>query len=296
MRKTCAFLCFSGLVSLAAWWGVEKWERGVAVGRRDVGLGRREVRIEPMEAMVISPGPMTSATRIPKIQNPCQSAIKSRTPHRPAPGQVAPSIWCRWSGLEASSTSSPSRIEAYVSSRAGRAASGPPIRRGLCSDKWRNWSIGKLGPVPSSWAVVWMSCSSSGGVVGCMIRIKSAPKRLTLGDKSPRKNKNLTGSRSPVEGEMKIRREEKEERAREERPMSESGTERDSVGWVGKESDAFEGFLSFMCGWELDRGRTARETGKVGANGGRADQEVCGCKPYVQKRGLRGRFGEYGGE
>lgn len=37
---------------------------------------------------------------------------------------------------------------------------------------------------------------------------------------------------------MKIRREEKEERAREERPMSERGSERDSVGWVGKERDA----------------------------------------------------------
>lgn len=112
-----------------------------------------------------------------------------------------------------------------------------------------------------------------------MIRIKSAPKRLTLGDKSPRKNKNLTGSRSPVEGEMKIRRDEKEERASEERPMSESGTERDSVGCVGKESDA-EGFqLRMRVG--AGPGRTARETGKIGANGGRADQEICGCEPYV---------------
>lgn len=141
--------------------------------------------------------------------------------------------------------------------------------------------MGRLGPVPSSsWAVVCMSCSNGGGAVGCMIRIKRAPKRLTLGDKSPRKNKNLTGSRSPVEGEMKMRREEKEERAREERPMSESGTERDSVGWVGKESDALEGFqLRMRVGaWQ---GRTAGETGKVGADGGRADQEICGCEPHV---------------
>lgn len=62
--------------------------------------------------------------------------------------------------------------------------------------------------------------------------------------------------------------------------MSESGTERDSVGWVGKESDALEGFqLRMRVGaWQ---GRTAGETGKVGADGGRADQEICGCEPYV---------------
>lgn len=108
------------------------------------------MRIEPIEAIVISPGPMTSATRIPKIQNPCQSTIKSRTPHCPASGPV---LWMldRWLGLEESSTSppspSPSRIEAYDCSRAGRAASGPPIRRGVCSDKWRYWLIGELGSV-----------------------------------------------------------------------------------------------------------------------------------------------------
>lgn len=115
-----------------------------------------------------------------------------------------------------------------------------------------------------------------------MIRIKRAPKRLIPGDKSPRKNKNLTGSRSPVEGEMKIRRDEKEERAREERPMSESGSERDSVGWVGNERDAFRrGVIQLYMRRKTIPGHTARETGKVGANGGCADQEICGRKPDI---------------
>lgn len=82
-----------------------------------------------------------------------------------------------------------------------------------------------------------MFCLSSGGVVGWMICINRVLKRLILGDKSLRKNKNLIGLRLLVEGEMKIWREEKEERVREERLMSERGSERDSVGWVGKERD-----------------------------------------------------------
>lgn len=118
MRNTCVFLCASGLVSvsISVSFVIEAYEMLSGVKRekgvgRDEGVGRREVRIEPMEAIVISPGPMTSATRIPKIQNPCQSAIKSQTPHCPASGPVLLTL-DRWLGLEESSASSPSRIEA----------------------------------------------------------------------------------------------------------------------------------------------------------------------------------------
>lgn len=48
-------------------------------------------------------------------------------------------------------------------------------------------------------------------------------------ERMPRKMRNLMGSRSPEE-DWKTLSEEKEERTREEREISERGTDRDSVG------------------------------------------------------------------
>jgi hypothetical protein len=65
------------------------------------------------------------------------------------------------------------------------------------------------------------------------------PKRLMSGQRTPRKVRNLTGSRSESGGgDWKIDSVEKDERNSEERPTSESGRERDRVGCVGKERDA----------------------------------------------------------
>lgn len=70
-----------------------------------------------------------------------------------------------------------------------------------------------------------------------MTRMNSAEKRLTQGEKMPRKRMNRVGLSSPV-GVENVGREEKEERKREERPMSDRGRDMAIVGWEGNEREA----------------------------------------------------------
>lgn len=67
--------------------------------------------------------------------------------------------------------------------------------------------------------------------------MNSAPNRLTAGQISPRKMMNFRASNSRVTV-WNIERVENEDKTRDDRPRSESGTERDRVGYAGKDNDA----------------------------------------------------------
>ena len=99
--------------------------------------------------------------------------------------------------------------------------------------------------IPSLDSVMMLSPSSRSltfgdGVSGGKTRMKSDAKRLISGQRIPRKVKNLTGSSSVVSSNVvwKYRNDENDARQREDSPTRESGSDSESVGWAGKESEA----------------------------------------------------------
>jgi hypothetical protein len=126
-----------------------------------------------------------------------------------------------------------------------------------------------------------MSSSSVASTIGVgRIRSYRADRRFKERDRMPRKVRKDMGSRSPV-ADWNIGSEEKEDSTSEESEMRDNGTERDSVGCEGNESDAARSVTRDAADTEQ---YTASQSSKVRPNGRSTDEKIRQSEPHMHIR------------